>query len=90
MTLKFVVVVVAVVVVVVMNANNDPFAVLFNIYFSVYEWRFIWCHFVVDVKENAGGGGGGGAVTFKYRRLYAFSCNRQHVVHRGLDLAELS
>ena len=59
MTLKFFFVAV-VVVVVIMNANNNPFAVLFNIYFSVYEWRFIWCHFVADVKENAGGGGGGG------------------------------
>ena len=36
------------------------FAVLGNKYFSACDWRFIWCQFVADVKENPGGGGGGG------------------------------
>ena len=26
---------------------------------SVSDWRFIWCQFVADVKENPGGGGRG-------------------------------
>ena len=39
------------------NANNDRFAVLCNRYFSECDWRFIWCQFVADVKENPGGDG---------------------------------
>ena len=38
-----------------MKANNDRFAVLGNRYFSACDWRFIWCQFAVDVKENPGG-----------------------------------
>ena len=34
------------------NANNDHFAVLGNRYFSARDWRFNWCQFVADVKEN--------------------------------------
>ena len=37
------------------NANNDRFAVLCNRHFSECDWRFIWCQFVADVKENPGG-----------------------------------
>ena len=39
------------------DANNDHIAVLGNRYFSACDWRFIWCQFVADVKENPGGGG---------------------------------
>ena len=49
------------------SANNDRFAVLCNRYFSACDWRFIWCQFVADVKENPGGF----PVTVKYRRPYA-------------------
>ena len=31
------------------------------------DWRFIWCQFVADVKENPGGF----LVTVKYRQLYS-------------------
>ena len=40
---------------IIINANNDRFAVLCNRYFSECDWRFIWCQFVADVKENPGG-----------------------------------
>ena len=33
------------------------------------DWRFIWCQFVADVKENPGGF----LVTVKYRRPYAIT-----------------
>ena len=46
-------------IVIIVNANNDRFAVLCNIYFSACDWRFIWCQFVADVKGNPEGGGGG-------------------------------
>ena len=46
--------------IIIINANNGRFAVLCNRYFSACDWRFIWCQFVADVKENPGGGGGGG------------------------------
>ena len=51
------------------NANNNRFAVLCNRYFSACDWRFIWCQFVADVKENPGGF----LVTVKYRRPYAIT-----------------
>ena len=41
--------------IIIINANNDRFAVLCNMYFSACDWRFIWCQFVADVKENPGG-----------------------------------
>ena len=41
-------------------------------YFSACDWRFTWCQFVADVKENPGWVcvwvGGGRAVAVKYRR----------------------
>ena len=39
----------------IINANNDRFAVLCSKYFSACDWKFIWCQFVADVKENPGG-----------------------------------
>ena len=54
-------------IIIIINANNDRFAVLCNRYFSACDWRFIWCQFVADVKENPGGF----PVTVKYRRPYA-------------------
>ncbi len=55
------------IIIIIINANNDRFAVLCNRYFSACDWRFIWCQFVADVKENPGGF----PVTVKYRRPYA-------------------
>ena len=70
-----------------MQILNDHFAVLCSRYFSACDWRFIWCQFVADVKENPVGF----PVTVKYRRPYRrHSCNQQHFVHRGRDLAGLS
>ena len=42
------------IIIIIINANNDRFAVLCNRYFSACDWRFIWCQFVTDVKENPG------------------------------------
>ena len=44
-----------IIIIIYMNANNDRFAVLGNRYFSACDWKFIWCQFAVDVKENPGG-----------------------------------
>ena len=33
------------------------------------DWRFIWCQFVADMKQNPGGF----PVTVKYRRPYAIT-----------------
>ena len=52
-----------------MIVNIDRFAVLNNRYFSAYDWRFIWCQFVADVKGNPEGF----PVTVKYRRPYAIT-----------------
>ena len=60
-------------IVIIINANNDRFAVLCNIYFSACDWRFIWCQFVADVKGNPEGGGG--PITVTYRPPYR--CNQQ-------------
>ena len=49
-----------IVIIINISANDDRFAVLCNRCFSACDWRFIWCQFVADVKENPGGGGGGG------------------------------
>ena len=62
------------IIIIIINANNDRSAVLCNRYFSACDWRFIWCQFVADVKENPGEF----PVTVKCRR---------HFVHRGSDLA---
>ena len=45
------------IIIIIISANNDRSAVLCNRYFSACDWRFIWCQFVADVKENPGGGG---------------------------------
>ena len=45
------------IIIIIVNANNDRFAVLCNIYLSACDWRFIWCQFVADVKGNPEGGG---------------------------------
>ena len=42
------------VIIINVNADNDRFAVLCQRYFSVCDWRFLWCQFVVDLKENPG------------------------------------
>ena len=54
-------------IIIIINANNGRFTVLCNRYFSACDWRFIWCQFVADVKENPGGV----PITVKYRRPYA-------------------
>ena len=68
------------------NANNDRFAVLCNRYFSECDWRFIWCQFVADVKENPGGF----QSQLNIDGLRYHSCNRQHFVHHGRDSVGLS
>ena len=54
---------------IIINANNVRFAILCNRYFSAYEWRFIWCQFVADVKGNPVFF----PVTAKYRQPYAIT-----------------
>ena len=39
-------------IIIIINETNDRFAVLCNRYFSACDWKFIWCQFVADVKEN--------------------------------------
>ena len=58
-----------------------------NKYLSACDWRSVRCQFVSDVTENPGG--------FKAQlniqtAVRCRSCNRQHSVHRGLDLTGLS
>ena len=54
MTLNFFLIISFPLLLLLINANNDRFAVLCNRYFSACDWRFIWCQFVADVKENPG------------------------------------
>ena len=44
------------IIIVIVNTNNDRFPVLCNKYFSACYWRFIWCQFLPDAKENPGVG----------------------------------
>ena len=55
MTLNFFIFFYITIIIIIINANNDHFAVLCNRCFSVCDWRFVWCQFVADVKENPGG-----------------------------------
>ena len=57
------------IIIIIINANNVRFAILCNRYFSAYDWRFIWCQFVADVKGNPGFF----PVTAKYRQPYAIT-----------------
>ena len=52
-----------VIIITVINANNDCFMVKCNKCFSACACRFVWCQFLLDIKENSGEF----TVTDKYR-----------------------